>query len=206
MDWIIHLFLLKYNKSNGNTYHGINHLLSVTYNSWEIIRSMHELYHFDIILNEEELLIASMFHDFNHTGKIGPDSVNIKLAIDGVNEFIIANNLSNDLNCDVIINIIKSTEFPYKNIPNSILECIIRDADMAYVYNDINFMSFSNFGLGSEYNKFNNVNDIKSWIEGQMQFINNMECYTEYAKKLWSIRKPELIDFLTNIISDFNIV
>ncbi|MEK7464174.1 MAG: hypothetical protein AAB617_00120 [Patescibacteria group bacterium] len=74
------------------------------------------------------LLIAGLFHDFNHTGEGGLDSVNIARALEGLREHLAPEDVDH---FEDIAAIIRWTEFPYKTPSEEIglLGQIVRDAD-----------------------------------------------------------------------------
>ena len=72
------------------------------------------------------LLIAAMFHDFDHSGGVLLDKVNIAAARTGVYRHVDIN----DIDKKVVIYLIKITEFPFAYEPITIQEKIIRDSDI----------------------------------------------------------------------------
>lgn len=114
------------NPSARAPYHGFTHLSAVVVAVYEAA-----IFH-DLDLEETKaLVIAAALHDFNHWGALprpGPvlDSVNIAAAIAGTR--LLANRLSFDL--ELVEGLIASTEYPYTGEPKSLLEMILRDADL----------------------------------------------------------------------------
>ncbi len=69
-------------KATFNPYHNINHMMVVTEYIYQ--------YGVDVLTNKEleELLIVGIFHDFQHTAGAQKDYINIKLASNGIKDFL----------------------------------------------------------------------------------------------------------------------
>ena len=83
------------------------------------------------LTSTKALVIAAAFHDFNHIGNSPRaeevfDAQNIKAAIAGL-QLRNQHELIDDI--ELIKRLIRSTEYPYRNPPYDLLECILRDAD-----------------------------------------------------------------------------
>lgn len=115
--------LLTENKGNTNPYHNFHHTITMMRRVYEIAR----------IENVDEtnirlMLIAALFHDFNHSGgKFKNDSDNIDYALDA---FLMDSqeNVEDELDIGLLI---CSTQYPYNaDYEPTFLEKILRDADM----------------------------------------------------------------------------
>ena len=82
------------------------------------------------------LLIAALFHDFDHTGKSGPDSVNIERALSALRKHLLAVDWQH---VHEIAELIRLTEYPY-TVPceklnpetaEGLSALILRDADLS---------------------------------------------------------------------------
>jgi HD superfamily phosphodiesterase len=118
--------ILTNNNGNTNLYHNFYHTQCVTTNCYKIAIDTDTYEENDIKI----LLIAALFHDFNHSGgKLKNDSENVKLAIEGFQKYTKESKEDTEFICDLI----KITEFPY-NADNdsklSIRQQILRDADV----------------------------------------------------------------------------
>jgi HD superfamily phosphodiesterase len=159
------------NNGNYNDYHNIYHIITVVKNTY-LIAIDEKISDTDIRL----LLIAAMFHDFDHSGgKIKDDAENIKSAIDAFYKYT----KESDINNDFVVNIIKCTQFPYKE--DEILtkyQKIIRDADMLQWVED-NFIQQILLGLSKEYGGIISVNS----LENQIKFMKNTKFFTNFARQ-----------------------
>lgn len=100
-------YVIKNNKSNLAPYHNLNHMLCVVkycYNALEFMGILDDE-------NTESLLLAALFHDFNHSMGRRDDSFNITQAKLGVIDFYETNNVL--INLPFINEIIDATQYPY---------------------------------------------------------------------------------------------
>lgn len=130
------------------------------------------------------LLIACIFHDFNHSGKKGPDEINIRLAIDGLYAHLTKDDMKH---LDDIISLIWATEFPYKVDSDKLSLCCryMRDLDMTQSLGEA-WIQQVPLGLAQEW-------DIPP-IEGlkmQPDFLRKLRFCTEWARQMFP---QELID------------
>lgn len=107
-----YIWMVKHNIGNSNPYHNDKHILFV----WQMAMEIFAKYKKEYNLKSKDQLIlglAAIFHDMNHSGGELPDNENIKLSINGfeqyVNEFPEYEEYKNG-----VIELIRSTEFPHK--------------------------------------------------------------------------------------------
>jgi len=167
-------FIIINNKSNDAPYHNINHLLTVTKNSYYNLKQS------DLLDNyrSELLLLASLFHDYNHSIGKQDDAYNIKQAKKGLKEFLDKEKI--DLDYKYICEIIDATQYPYV-IDNKQLDKyqkIIRDSDMCQIFEYDNLKQCI-FGLSKELN----INII-DFIKTQRKFLDSIVFLTKYGKSL----------------------
>jgi hypothetical protein len=124
---LVHYFQVIFNnaKNLGNPYHNFRHLFHTLYLAYEAC-----VYYGDVLDKRtmRNLLIAAMFHDFDHPGRTGNDDLNIEIALRGLAKHILPEDgpYFND-----IADIIRPTEFPHK-ISSDTLPLpaqILRDCD-----------------------------------------------------------------------------
>ena len=123
-DWFI-----TNNKGQDNPYHNNIHAFCVV--------NLVNLYCLAEKLPQNEricLLIAALFHDFNHSGGILSDRLNVLIAMMRLKFAVRINNLGKgnkitDYERDYILQLISSTEYPYKPIHNQFLR-VLREADI----------------------------------------------------------------------------
>lgn len=124
--------------------------------------------------DKRNLLIAAMFHDFDHPGMAGHDDLNIERAIRGLTKYI---QPEDSEQLPYIAEIIRATQFPY-TAPSGSLSLpaqIIRDADMSQATNQ-EWVQQVIFGLAGEYGK----RPIET-LEGQVGFCANIQFCTQWA-------------------------
>jgi predicted metal-dependent HD superfamily phosphohydrolase len=179
-----------YNNSNDLPYHNFFHTMCVMQNCFLIA--------YDLEMAELEiraLLIAAMFHDFNHSGGKLKDTENVKIAING---FLTASEEDDDVN-NLVVDIIRATEFPYV-IPEdelTIYQKIIRDADLMQTF-EKNYLQQNWIGLASEMNS-----NLILALENSEKFWSNVKFHTDFAKKQSEKYMPsrfEDVKFLLNIL------
>lgn len=125
-------------------YHNIRHMLHV---AWECYdgADFHQL-------NPREfrnLLIAALFHDFNHSGQMtGNDDLEIERALRALRKYILADDRSS---LCVIEDLIKSTQFPHivREDELSVSAKILRDSDMSQSFSTAWIQQII-FGLSKE--------------------------------------------------------
>jgi hypothetical protein len=158
-----------------NPYHNFRHMFHVL---WQCYNAC--LFYRGVLTPRQvrNLLIAAIFHDYDHCGLMGNDDLNIARSIRELEKYVLPEDRES---LSDIIALICATEFPYK-IPSDKLDLcglILRDADMtqalcpAWVQEVI-------FGLGSEWRKA--PIEIFRMQEG---FLRHLKFHTEWAKKLF---------------------
>lgn len=181
--------LILNNKSNNAPYHNLNHLLTVTKNCYYALDYM------DMLNDDksEELLMAALFHDFNHSMGKEKDDVNVKDAKKGLRKFITDEKIKLDI--DFMEEIIDATQYPYVIDAEdlTIHQSIIRDCDLCQIY-EYDWLKQNIFGLSVEM-KF----DVIDLLLGQRKFLEAIEPITKYGK---SIHKNKFND----VMKEFSIL
>jgi hypothetical protein len=156
-----------------NPYHNFRHMTHVLYLCHQAC-----VFYKETMSPREmrNLLIAALFHDFNHSGKTGPDIVNIKRAIIGLKRHIAPTDEGEFKSISALIAL---TEYPYK-IPSEKLDClsaqILRDSDMSQSFS-VAWIQQVVFGLAEEWGK--TPLDV---LKMQGVFHNNLKFHTDWAK------------------------
>ena len=160
------------NTANNAPYHNLNHLLTVTRHAYEGLRF--DNYYGGMI---EEVLVACLFPDYNHSQGALLDSENVRIAKEGMVNFL--NSLeSNPLDTDFMEHLIDATEYPYK-IPSDKLcpyQKTIRDADLCQIY-EYDWLKQNIFGLSLEMGI-----PVVDLLPGQIKFLQSIKPLTEYGK------------------------
>jgi len=176
-------FIIKNNKSNSAPYHNLNHLLTVTKAVYDGVSE--ETTTEDKMM--KEMLIAAIFHDFNHSAGKTTDDKNIKEAKKGVETFLKEEKVDADFK--FISEILDATQYPYvidkKDL--NIYQEIIRDADIVQVMM-YNWIHQSVFGLSQEFGK-----SFEDFIPAQKKFIEDIEFNTAWGKKLKKVHWDRVV-------------
>lgn len=184
---------LKNNTALTSPYHNLFHSFCVASNCYLIAQ--------DEKLEPEqikELVIAGLFHDFNHSqGKLS-DEANVKEAIKQFEKY----SKEDKETTKRISRIIEVTQYPYV-IPNkelSLQEKIIRDADMLQPF-EKNYIQQVIIGLLMQELSM----PMEKALETQIKFIKNMkpEFNTDYSKKVYKTYyddRMESFEYLQTLI------
>ena len=169
-------------------YHNLRHMLHVTWATYQ-----GAMYYKDQLSDEQirALLIAAMFHDYNHTGTTGNDSVNIQMAINGMRTHALPmdRNLIEE-SCKYI----RATQFPHLNENFDLPSLILRDVDVAYTLSDV-WIQLVNFGLNQELGM-----SPEQMLKGQESFLSNMKFHTEWGEKTYRPKIQPRIDEVKEMI------
>ena len=183
--------LIEENSSNNLPYHNFYHILCVMYHAFLISKSLGHS-------NKEtkNLLIAAIFHDFDHSGGKLKDSENVKNAIKA---FLKYSEESKE-NTDAVVSIIEATEYPYVIEEKSLTEYqkVIRDADLMQTFKD-NYLQQNWIGLASEMNA-----PLLKALEGSEKFWQSVKFHTQFAKDTAEKIMPgryEDVKYLINLLN-----
>ena len=181
-----HLTYFLDNNRSTASYHNNYHSICVALNCFEGAR--YENLDYDYI---KHLVLAGLFHDFNHSGgEYIDDAQNINRAINGISKAAWDLNLPKKDLC-AIIPILKVTKYPYDRTPVTIGEMIIRDADLMQPYEQDSIVLRKQYlGLKTEIEKMRNTSysDLE-YANGQLAWINeNVKWNTA-----WAIEKSKVL-------------
>lgn len=168
------IILTKSKSLQTNSYHNIFHTIVVFVNSYKI--AVKE----KVPISEiRTILLAALFHDFDHSGGEKSDSENVEIAISAYKKY---STESEEINNKVIA-IIQATEYPYtiKEEDLSLEQKIIRDADLTQMYTD-NFIQQVIFGLLIGELKMN----LEKALETQLKFMDSVQPHTKYGNDLYN--------------------
>jgi len=171
--------LLKARNIN-HPYHNLRHMLHVT---WQCHQASIFYGHLISLHNVRNLLIAAMFHDFDHSGRSGNDDLNIELAIRGFKKHIQPEDIPSK---DDIESLMRITEYP-PMIDSSELTLraqILRDADISQALSPV-WIQQVIVGLAKEQDR-----TFLEMLKQQEPFLSNLKFHTEWAKTTFP---PEVI-------------
>lgn len=129
-------------------YHNFRHIFHVL---WLCHRAC-QFYREELTSRQmRNLLIAVLFHDFDHSGRLGDDDLNIERAIRSFNRYVLPDDKEF---LSEIAELIRVTEFPYKTPTDqlSLPQQIIRDADLSQSLS-VAWVQQVIFGLAAEWGK-----------------------------------------------------
>ncbi len=121
-----------------------------------------------------DLLVAALFHDFNHSGMMGNDDLNIIRAIRELRQYVVSIDVPY---LDDISGLIRATEYPYV-VPVEKLDIrgkILRDADVSQALS-VAWLQQVVFGLAKEWNR-----RPLEVLKMQESFLKGLTFHTEWA-------------------------
>ncbi len=186
INWVINN-----NPNNWNPYHGINHLFSV----FQFVANTIAFIKTD---RKQEVLLAALFHDYSHPGKLCDDTVNVNYSAERLADFVtgfVNANPGYEFDKDFAVDLIKITRFPYI-VDDSELSpegLLLRDADFAYLYSSI-CIPMCLGGLRSEFGA-----DYRKFLESQTEFINSVKPRIPQIAQIWEVQKPYRLDEIESL-------
>ncbi len=176
-----------------NPYHNLRHLMYVMCMVYEggMFMKYHELFG---KRNFRALLIAAMFHDYNHDGKMGNDEAEIERSIKNAKEYLLP--VDHDL-IEIVSNFIRATQFLYVECEKNMGADIIRDADMSQLFDD-EWLQQIIFGLSREMS----ITAVQM-LQLQLKFVPAMVFHTQWAEEVFvpikDIRLAQVRQILENL-------
>lgn len=201
-------YVMTNNQGNKNPYHNNFHLESVANTALEgclyYSKCNTDIFKLPILDTEaiQLVLLAALFHDFNHTGSGKDDRLNISIAKDGFYNFLLTEpDMIETWKVHIIYDLIDATCYPYtiENKDLNLLQKIIRDADILQGMLCQNYIHGVVGALAQEMNL-----PFKTMIEGQESFLRNSIFATDWANDLKAKILPDVVEKV-NIIKSFNI-
>lgn len=175
---LVHYFqaVFKNARNLNHPYHNFRHMFHVV---WLCYKAC-EFYKDSLSASRmRNLLIAAMFHDFDHSGLLGDDDLNIARSCRGLEKHILP---TDKADLEDIESLIKATEYPYK-VPSESLPLraqIIRDADLSQSLS-VAWIQQVIFGLAKEWEQ--KPIDI---LRKQIGFFENLKYQTAWAQSLFN--------------------
>jgi len=155
---------------------------------------------------EVALVLACLFHDFDHSGGKLSDRENIDRAIAGLRWFaetgLGQKTRDRGIDFDEVEALIRVTEFPFIHTPTTELERCIRDADVLYSFSTVGVAHVVG-GLRKEIAVMTgNMIEPKAFVEKQREFVNGLHLYTEPGRYLWQKARTIVLDEQIRYIKD----
>jgi len=187
---ILHVleFVKEQNPTNDLPYHNWFHILTVTKNCYE---GAHELKLGTP--STRNLLVAALFHDFDHAGGKQSDDVNIEKAILGFENFI--ESTTHTLDIEMIKSLIRVTQFPFIRIPVTIEQKILRDSDVLQAA-ECNWFEQVVVGLRKEFANSGITMTDAEMIKNSNDFYGSLELFTVWGRKKYEEELMPKIKYL----------
>ena len=182
--------VLENSTSNAAPYHNLYHVLCKIKHTYKIAKSKG-------FLDEpiRILIIADLFHDFNHSMGAHDDVWNVGEA----KKAFLKYSKETDETNEKVLNIISATQYPYiiKEEDLTLEQKITRDSDLLQQYED-NYIQQVYYGLSQEL-KFT----FTQMLQGYPSFIQGMKLHTDYARKIHeelSTSRKSDVDYLLSLL------
>lgn len=163
-------------KNLWHPYHNFRHMFHVMFACYLACQ-----FYRDVLSRREirNLLIAALFHDFDHSGMMGHDDLNIERALRGLKAHILPKDLPF---FDAIAALMRGTEFPYRVPVEQLDLCgkILRDADMSQAFS-VAWIQQVIYGLAAEW-KMRPIDVLKQ----QEPFLRKVSFLTEWGRRQFS--------------------
>jgi hypothetical protein len=155
-------------------YHGLRHMLHVTWACYEACLYYAKLGKLDT-RRRRNLLIAALLHDYGHAGKSGDDAANIKVAIEALVQHLLPEDAAYT---EEIISILGATQFPHADLGKEITleQAIIRDADMSQAFGVV-WIGDILAGFGNELGK-----TPKEMLLQQQKFLSGLKFHSDFGR------------------------
>lgn len=182
---LVHYFrvVFKHARNLDNAYHNFRHLLHMV---WLAYRACKYYIERGLMTKREarNLLIGSLFHDFDHSGKAGNDDLNIEIAIRGLRKHLAP---EDEPFFDDICAIIRPTEYPYVVSAEGLSLCaqIMRDADVSQVFSTA-WIQQVIFGLAKEWG----ITPMQV-LQMQEPFLSKVTFTTDWAREMFGAKVVE---------------
>ncbi len=188
------------NYNTNNSYHTLQHCLNVAYNCLEAT----EYYKINDKFESDCLVLAALFHDAGHPGimsKDRPDSENIKVALELLEEFLIQYTDGDDGVFKNYYNTaekyIKATEYPYTSESEELLVRVIRDADLLELTHNKLLVLCMYFAKEMSIS-------IEQAVINQEKFIDSLKFQTEFGVSKFNESKDIILDNMSKINTIFS--
>jgi hypothetical protein len=174
---LVHYFRVIFNfaQNLNNPYHNFRHLFHMLWLCYNACQS-----YADILSPREmrNLLIAALFHDFDHSGKQGNDDLNIEIAIRGLKKHLHPDDKDY---FEAICDIIRPTQYPYTSASETLplLAQILRDADASQAFSTA-WIQQVVFGLAKEWGM-----SPRQVLEMQGPFLSSLSFSTSWARNMF---------------------
>lgn len=167
-------YFLNYNKAASLQYHNRYHSCWMVAKCFDMAEQM-EIGGEDL----KALVLAALFHDFNHSGGIVSDHVNVANAVQGL---LNATEVTrSDPFLSKVIRTLSVTQFPFVRKPETLAEQVIRDADILQGCT-VHFAKTIYVDLYGELQTSKGSLSFIDFRKGQEAFLKGVEMFTPIGK------------------------
>ena len=143
----------------------------------------------------KELIIAALFHDFDHSGGFFKDDLeNIFRAVRGYIIWADSHREFDETFDNKVINLIRQTQYPHLAPATSFEAACLRDADLLQNCNDTLFANFT----GIKQEMFREI-PYPQYMDNTLKFLRSIEYKTTWGK----LFGKELLDTAINQLEQF---
>jgi HD superfamily phosphodiesterase len=172
-----------------NPYHNNEHQLQVAYHA--VNAYMHDVKEAVVQKDIDTLVVAALFHDFDHSGGKLKDEENIQRALQFVQGSAFkAIAVKQQVEVEQVVELIRVTEFSggvFPNEPQNLMAKALRDADLCSIFSAEGRMLIK-YGLFEEINKkpieAATLEEINNFALNNRKFLLNAKFYTTYGQRL----------------------
>lgn len=175
-------YVVKNNPSKDAPYHNNHHMFWMAWLADQLWQSLPSTEQSDG--KAINMIVAALFHDYNHSAGESPDYVNISRAIVGWHEASLAVNLPSSVDIELVTMLIRATEYPYTDVARSPQAKCLRDADLLYttVMADPHIV-LRDLRSEMEVRLGKSITETEA-AEGYKKFIHGAEIYTEMGNAI----------------------
>lgn len=178
VDWS---YVKAHNPGHDLPYHNNQHLMNMIRMSADIAAILEANYEYHV--DFKVMLLAAMFHDFDHSGGVLPDSSNIQRAVAGWHVWAENVNYSNSMRVSVE-RAIRCTQYPFVIEPSTKEQRILRDADLMSSLEPLGVPMLMH-GLRAELAIAGRPMTLQEFADGQLSFIDSIGFFTPAADSLY---------------------
>jgi len=188
---LIHYFKLVFSAPNANNpdhnFRHMTHVLCRTYEGAKFCK-YHKLFGKRRL---QALLIAALWHDYGHSGKMVNDAEEIVRTISFLRALILK---EDKYLLPEIESLIRLTEFPHANTVLTLGAEILRDADLSQVFSDV-WIQQVIFGISKE----KNIDPLK-FLQDEIGFLRQIKFYSPWGKQTFYPLVQDKISEVRNLL------
>jgi hypothetical protein len=160
-------------------YHNFRHMLHVTWLAYQGCEFYKD--HLSKV-DMRDILVAALFHDFDHSGMLGNDDLNIERAVRALIKYQLPEDRPR---ISHIIALIRATEYPPTTKNETLCADILRDADLSQAFSTA-WVQQVVFGLAAEWRQ-----SPLEVLRQQHGFLSSLKLRSDWARGLFP---QEVID------------